>query len=155
MKFRHAALLLILLLSAVPTSALGANAFQPLAHRSFQGRSIEEAQGQHPIQHPADLDVFFRWVELNGYGNRTPTIYWNSGCNGHDYLLTVEHQRFHTREEIKAEKPCTNQQRREELWLERFFSSDPTWFLSEGRLRLTAGQRKIVLLGKWLLGPEP
>jgi hypothetical protein len=153
MKFRHATLLLVFLLLAMPTSALGANPFQRLAHRSFQGSSVVGAQGKHPIRQPADLDVSFRWVELNGYNNGTPTMYWNSGCKGHEYLLTVEHQRFRTREEITSEKRCTKRQQREEQWLERFFSSGPTWSLSRGRLVLTAGQRRIVLRGKWLLNP--
>jgi hypothetical protein len=153
MRFRHATLLLVFLLLAVPTSALGANPFQRLAHRSFQGSSVVGAQGRHPLRRPADLDVFFRWVELHGYNAGTPTMYWNSGCKGHEYLLTVDHQRFRTRDQIRSQKRCTKRQQREEQWLERFFSSHPTWSLSRGRLVLTAGQRRIVLLGKWLLDP--
>ncbi|HJZ36759.1 MAG TPA: hypothetical protein VJ204_10875 [Solirubrobacterales bacterium] len=152
MRCRLTTLLLALLLFAVPTPALAANPFQRLAHRSFQGRSIVGTQGRHPVQHPADVDVFFRWVELNGYHAGTPTVYWNSGCNGHDYLLTVGHQRLHTYEEIKTQKQCTGQQKLEEHWLERFFVADPTWSLAEGRLTLASGPRRVILVGKWKLG---
>lgn len=152
MKFRPAILLVSLLLLVGPTSAMGAELFQRLEGREFQGRSIVGAHGTHPVGHPDDLRLFFGTAELSGYGDATPTLYWRSRCNGHDYLLAFVHQRLHTSAQIRTKKRCTGQSDREERWLEEFFAADLTWSLRHGRLTLTSGQRQIVLAGKWLLG---
>ena len=152
MKFRAATLFVSLLLLVGPASALGAGSFKRLDRREFQGRSMIGADGKHPVRHPADLRLYFRAVELSGYGVATPTLYWKARCNGHDYLLGFVHQRLHTSAQISTKQRCIGQQQQEERWLESFFAVDLTWSLRHGRLTLIAGQRQIVLIGKWLLG---
>jgi hypothetical protein len=151
MKVRTAIFFVFLFLLVGPTSALGAEPFQRLDGRAFQGRSITGANGKHPVRNPADLNLFFSTAELSGYGDATPTLYWKAGCNGHDYILGFVHQRLHTSAQISTKQPCIGQQRREERWLENFFAVDLIWSLRHGRLTLTSGQRQIVLVGKWLL----
>jgi heat shock protein HslJ len=153
-RISPAILLVFLLLLRGPTLASGAELFQPLEGREFQGRSIVGAHGTHPVRHPADLQLFFDTAELSGYGDATPTLYWRSRCNGHDYILTFVHQRLHTSAQVSTKKRCTGQSHREERWLEDFFAVDLTWSLRHGRLTLTSGQRQIVLVGNWLLSPS-
>jgi hypothetical protein len=149
MKLRHAILgLLLLLFLLTPISAEGAEPFQRLEGRAFNGRSIIGANGSHPVRHPDQLQLFFRSVELSGYGDRTPTLYWRSNCNGHNYILGFVHQRLHTSAQESTEEPCTGIRHREERWLEHFFGTDLIWSLKHGRLTLVAGQRRIVLTGK-------
>lgn len=155
MKRVSPAILLVLLLLLVgPNLASGAELFQRLEGREFQGRSIVGPHGTHPVRHPDNLQLFFGTAELSGYGDATPTLYWMSSCNGHDYILAFVHQRLHTSAQISTKKRCTGQSHREERWLEDFFAVDLTWSLRRGRLTLTSGQRQIVLVGNWLLSPS-
>lgn len=152
MKSHLAVALASLFLLVGPTEAAGAEPFQRLEDRSFQGRSAVGAQGRHPLRHPADLQLFFGTAEISGDGVASPTLYWKSTCNGHDYFLAFRHLLLHTSAQLSTKKPCTGLQRREERWLENFFAVDLRWSLEHGRLTLTTGQRRVVLIGKWLLG---
>ena len=154
MKARYAILLVSLLVLAGPTSASGASPFQPLVGRAFQGRSIVGAHGTHPVRHPADLQVSFRTAQPSGFGNVIPTLYWRSGCSGHEYLLFSAHHRLRAGEPLSTEEPCIGQRHREEHWLVKFFAVDLDWSLRHGRLTLSSGPRRIVLVGKWLLRPS-
>lgn len=146
----RAAILLVTFLSLVgPASTLGAGPFQRLDGRTFQGRSIIGANGKHPVRNPTELNLYFRTADLTGVAS--PTLAWKGGCNGHNYLLSFVHQRLHTSGQISTQEPCVGSKKREERWLENFFAVDLAWSLRHGRLTLTAGQRQIVLIGKWLL----
>lgn len=159
MKARTALILAFLLMLIAPASVLGAEeeeyfkTFKPLDGRDFQGRSIIGADGKHPVRQPAELELFFRTVETTGYGVLYPTLFWRAGCNGHDYYVYFDrHQRMYTRAPISSKRQCSEHKKREERWLENFFAVRLTWSLSHGRLKLTAGERQIVLIGKQLLG---
>jgi hypothetical protein len=150
MKRHLAVALAFLFLLVGPASALGAGPFQRLDGREFQGTSIVGPNGEHPVQHPADLRLHFGTAALTGVA--TPTLYWTAGCRGHSYLLSFVHRRLHTYVQVSSKSHCIGQQRREERWLENFFAADLGWSLRHGRLTLISGQRQIALIGKWLLG---
>jgi heat shock protein HslJ len=150
--FAATLLALLLLLSGTASASEAGKTLQRLERRTFQGRSISDAGSSDPIRSPATLEVYFRRVEISGYGDATPTLYWKSTCNGHDYILAFVHKRLHTSAQTSTKTPCTGYRKREERWLENFFSEDLALSLAHGRLTLTTGQRRMVLVGKWLLG---
>lgn len=152
MRWLAATILAFLVLASGTASASETGELlQRLERRTFQGRSISETGGTDPIRRPATLEAYFRRVELSGYGDATPTLYWKSTCNGHDYILAFVHKRLHTSAQVSTTEPCTGYRKREEHWLENLFSEDLSWSLAHGRLTLSAGRRRIVLVGKWLL----
>jgi hypothetical protein len=137
--------LIVFLALAFPGLSNAADPFRRLDRRSFEGRSIVGTHHSHPVRHPADLQIYFRTAELTGYGVLTPTLYWKSRCNGHNYILSFVHGRLSAQAPVSTHEPCTGRDRREEHWLKVFFVGDLDWSLTRGRLKLDSGEREIIL----------
>jgi heat shock protein HslJ len=124
--------------AAGPTDAVAAGdaLFGAPAWKSV--KVVKEGE-RHPLFEGTTVRLKFR------HEGDHDTARWNAECNLFGAPVEVRRRRLEIGQIIGTIVGCADRLHRQDRWLDHFFRSDPRWVRHARKLRLAAGDNRIVL----------
>jgi hypothetical protein len=102
--------------------------------RAYLSTSIEKEGKPYPLWHDRELRVDF-----DHEGENRDVVRWRASCNFYGAEFEVEDDRIVTGQVSSSAMGCSPERReREDRFFARFFKADPTFVVSQKRLKLNA-----------------
>jgi heat shock protein HslJ len=107
---------------------------------TFVSVGVTEDGESRPLVKGTRIEVTFEYRE--GVGG----VRWQAGCNTLGSGVEISRDRLHLTEAVTGTaQRCRDELNMQDQWLINFFTSDPNWDLTNGRLALISGETVIQL----------